>query len=115
MNCPPDCESTLSKLQEMIRKGNRHFVRRNRNGRDYLHQLFALGLTNIDEAWNCVLELTISNYYSGPHYDDKDIERKQGRIIWVYKVNINGTTAYIKLKDETELRGCVCLSFHEDE
>lgn len=36
-------------------------------------------------------------------------------VIWVFKNEINGIMAYIKLKDETERRGCVCLSFHEDE
>ncbi|MFD3271896.1 hypothetical protein ACE3MS_17540 [Paenibacillus dendritiformis] len=70
-------------------------------------------MPDVEEAWECVLDLEPTHYHSGPSPDYGDIA--SGLVIWVFKNEINGIMAYIKLKDETERRGCVCLSFHEDE
>ncbi|CAH8248476.1 hypothetical protein WJ0W_007144 [Paenibacillus melissococcoides] len=106
-------EEFLTKMKELIRTGRRHFVARTRNGVSYLQHLADLGLTDVEEAWECVLELEAIHYHSGPSRDHGDAA--SGRVIWVFKTEINGIMAYIKLKDETVRRGCVCLSFHEDE
>lgn len=107
-------EQFLAKMKELIRTGRRHFVARTRNGVSYLQHLADLGLTDVEEAWECVLELEPIHYHSGPSPDYGDAS-SSGRVIWVFKSEINGIVAYIKLKDETDRRGCVCLSFHEDE
>lgn len=111
--CDLSTEQFLAKMKEFIRTGRRHFVARTRNGVSYLQHLADLGLTDVEEAWECVLDLEPPHYHSGPSPDYGDIA--SGLVIWVFKNEINGIMAYIKLKDETERRGCVCLSFHEDE
>jgi hypothetical protein len=103
----------LEQMLELVRNGQRSFVRRTRNGKSYIQMLADLGLTSIDEAWECVLNLNDSHYYDGPDFDRDD--PSAGQVIWIFKMDINGTMTYIKLKDETSKRGCVCLSFHEDE
>lgn len=59
-----------------------------------------------------MLVLKDTHYFSGPGIDRDD--PSCGRVVWVFKTEINGMITYIKLKDETAGRGCVCLSFHED-
>ncbi|WP_298829952.1 hypothetical protein [uncultured Planococcus sp.] len=105
--------AALEKFQMMIRNGNRYFVRRNRNGVPYIQQLADLGLTNIEEAWEVVLNLEVGHCTGGPQYDWDD--RSLGKVVWIYKVEVNGVITYIKLKDEESNRGCVCISFHEDQ
>lgn len=106
-------EAFLTNMKELIRLGKRHFVRRNRNGLTYVQQLAILRIASVEEAWECVLQLETGNFHSGPSYDYGDPEPRE-RVLWVFKVEINNVLTYIKLKDETALRGCVCLSFHED-
>lgn len=100
-------------MEPLIISGKRHFVNRNRNGKKALQMLADLGINSFDEAWNLVLQLDQTHYWSGPEPDDKDPTGPL--VIWVFKVEIDGIITYIKLKDETHNRGCVCLSFHEDE
>lgn len=103
----------LNKFQMMIRSGKRYFVRRNRNGVSHIQQLADLGLTNIEEAWEIILELEVGHCVGGPQYDWDD--RSLGRVVWIYKVEVNEIITYIKLKDEESSRGCVCISFPEDQ
>ncbi|MCM3800387.1 hypothetical protein M4A92_17695 [Caldibacillus thermoamylovorans] len=60
--------------------------------------------------WDEALKLTPNDYCDGPVVDrDKP---QDGKVIWIFKKNINGIITYIKVK--IDYRGCVCLSFHED-
>lgn len=52
-------EQFLAKMKEFIRTGRRHFVARTRNGVSYLQHLADLGLTDVEEAWECVLTLNL--------------------------------------------------------
>ena len=106
-------EQFLEKMHELVRNGKRYFVRRNRKGVSYIQQLADLGLASVDEAWDIVLELKVEHRVSGPEFDRDD--STCGKVVWVFKMDVNGLIAYIKLKDEELKRGCVCLSFHEDE
>lgn len=102
----------LLQMHELIRNGQRYFVKRTIRRISYIQMLADLGLTSVDEAWECVLKLNETHYFSGPEFDLDD--PSCGKVIWVFKTDINNMTTYIKLKDETSGRGCVCLSFHED-
>lgn len=106
-------EQFLQKMKGLVRNGKRYFVRRNRKGIPYIQQLADLGLTGVEEAWEVVLMLTKEHWFKGPEEDWDD--RQAGEVVWVFKMEVNGTLAYIKLKDEELKRGCVCLSFHEDQ
>lgn len=109
-----DSEQFLQNMKELVRKGQRHFVKRTRYGKNYIQMLADIGLTSIDEAWECVLQLEKDHYCKGPEIDYID-GPESAKVVWIFKMDINETTTYIKLKDETAKRGCVCLSFHEDE
>lgn len=109
-----ESELFLQKMHTLIRSGQRDFVRRTRDGKTYLQQLLELRITSIDAAWDLVLELNSSHYFKGPVIDHRDGPGSP-LDVWVFKMEINGDTAYIKLKDETAQRGCVCISFHRDE
>ncbi|CAH0346441.1 hypothetical protein [Bacillus sp. CECT 9360] len=106
-------EQFLAKMHELVRNGKRYFVRRTRHGVSYIQQLADLGLTSVDEAWEIVLKLNGTHRVSGPEFDRNDPEC--GKVVWVFKMEVNGLITYIKLKDEELKRGCVCLSFHEDD
>jgi len=108
-------EVFLQQMYELIRRGHRHFVRRDRSGKNSIQQLADLGLTGFDEAWDCILTLNKSHYFSGPEYDHLDTSRSEGRVVWVFKIEINGIMAYIKLKEDKFGPRCKCMAFHEDE
>lgn len=114
MRTEASLDDFLKRMKELVRKGKRHFVKRMRDGKSYVQQLADLGLSSIDEAWECVLQLNETHYASGPESDHRDGPGSP-KVVWKFKMEINEVTAYIKLKDETEGRGCVCMSFHEDE
>ncbi len=104
----------LIRMKVLVQTGKRHFVRRNRNGVSYVQQLARLRLSSPDEAWDCVMELGENHYLSGPEIDRGE-PASTDKVVWTFIMEINGIITYIKLKDETERRGCVCLSFHEAE
>jgi len=106
-------EAFLDKMGLMIRNDKRYFARRTRNGKSFIQQLADLGLTSVDEAWEQTLKLNSVHWYRGPEIDRDDPER--GLVVWTFKMEINDLVTYIKLKDEEDVRGCVCISFHEDE
>lgn len=62
----------LEHMQELVRNGKRYFVRRTINGISYIQILADLGLTSVDEAWECVLQLKDMHYFSGPDIDWDD-------------------------------------------
>jgi hypothetical protein len=107
-------EAFLQRMFVLISKGRRQFIRRTRNGKDYLQMLAELGLTSIDAAWELVLGLEGVHYTSGPD-SDYDAGPNGPLVVWTFKMDVNGILTYIKLKDDTEARGCVCMSFHQDE
>lgn len=98
----------LTKMKKLIMQGKRHFEPR--KDRDYVLALFELGITE-EEAWNYILRL--NSYYYYP--DLKPFYAKSGEAL-VFKMKINGITAYIKLKIEeyNNEEETVCLSFHRD-
>jgi hypothetical protein len=106
-------EQFLKKMHGLIRNGKRYFVKRTRNGDSFIQQLAELGLSSVDKAWEIVLELKEDHCVGGPEYD-RD-HPGCGKVVWKFKTEVNGTLAYVKLKDEEKKRGCICLSFHEDE
>lgn len=95
-------------MKKLIKEGKRRF--QIRLDRDYLQDLLEFGITET-EAWNYILELNNHFYFEDPkpsYYKNVDT--------LIFKKQINGVTAYIKLiieknnnEDET-----VCLSFHKD-
>lgn len=106
-------EAFLEEIKTLIKSGKRRFVmRKDIRGHDYIHHLSNLGLTTIEEAWKEILQLESKHYFQGPEEDYK--YQSQGKVIWVFKKNINETVTYIKLKIDPSSQQCVCLSFHED-
>ena len=98
----------LSKMKKLIKEGKRKFIPR--NDRDYVSDLFELGISE-EEAWNYVLML--NSYYYIKDY--RPTYSKNGDSL-IFKMNVNGITAYIKLKIEIEnnIEKTCCLSFHKD-
>ncbi|MDQ1235485.1 hypothetical protein QE450_002983 [Paenibacillus sp. SORGH_AS306] len=59
-------------------------------------------------------------------YDDQNLSNVEdeksgtfvanGRVIWKFKLEVlDGEFAYIKIKDNSDLNKCICLSFHPDQ
>lgn len=99
----------LSKMKKLIKLGKRRF--QTRRDRDYLQDLLELGISE-SEAWNVILELNKHFYFNDPkpsYYKNTDT--------LIFKKQINGVVAYIKLKIENNNNQeeiVVCISFHED-
>jgi len=96
-------------MKKLIKLGKRRFqIRRDR---DYLQDLLKLGISE-SEAWNIILELNNHFYFNDPrpsYYKNTDT--------LIFKKQINGIIAYIKLKIEknnNQEEIVVCISFHED-
>lgn len=108
-------EEFLREMHDLIQKKHRHFVRRDRNGKNYIQQLAELGIGSIDEAWAYILKLEGKHRHSGPEYDHTDTGRSEGKVIWTFKMEVNGQFAYIKLKLVSSGPRCRCMAFHVDE
>ncbi|MGL4821249.1 MAG: hypothetical protein ACRC5C_14950 [Bacilli bacterium] len=108
-----NCVAFLREAKQRISVGQRDFIKRtytHPSGRTvkWIEALMDIGLTDLGQCWQEILDLGPEHYDSGPHVD-RDFSQ---HTVWVFKKEINGRLTYIKLKIDE--RGCVCLSFHED-
>lgn len=107
----------LLEVKKLVSRGKRTFIRRKGykkpNGEtfNYLEALHDIGLTEISQAWDEVRTLKPQHYIKGPCID-RD-RPQEGKVLWIFKKEVNDVTTYIKLKINTA-EGCVCLSFHRD-
>lgn len=105
----------LREAKQLISRGKKDFIKRtydHPSGRKvrWIEALFEIGLTGVDQCWDEALKLTPNDYVDGPCVDN---DRPQdGKVIWIFKKEVNGVLTYIKMK--IDHRGCVCLSFHKD-
>ncbi|MGH0593619.1 hypothetical protein ACQVPY_15175 [Bacillus pretiosus] len=105
----------LRKAKKLISSGKKDFIKRtydHPSGRKvrWKEALLDIGLTTPEQAWDETLQLTPGDYIDGP-CEDTD-RTADGKVIWIFKKEVNGVLTYIKMK--IDHRGCVCLSFHED-
>lgn len=110
-----EIKSFLSEAKQFISEGKRDFIKRTYNHPSgekirWMQALLDIGLTNVEQVWNETLGLTPRDYMDGPVTDND--RPGDGKVIWIFKKNINGVRTYIKIK--IDHRGCVCLSFHKD-
>lgn len=99
----------LTKMKKLIKLGKRRFLQR--RDRDYLQDLLELGISE-EAAWNIILELNTNFYFKDP----KPSYYKNTETL-IFKKQINGVVAYIKLNIENSNNKdeiVVCISFHED-
>lgn len=98
----------LSEAKKLIKENKKRF--QVRPDRDYIQDLLDLGITE-EEAWNQILLLNAYYYFHDPkpYYSG-------GSDALIFKKEINGIVAYIKLDIEKIDSGkeTVCLSFHPD-
>lgn len=105
----------LREAKKLISEGRTDLIPRTYNhpsGRkiNWKEALLEIGLRNPSQMWDEALKLTPNDYFDGPC---ADVNRpKEGKVIWIFKKEINDVLTYIKLK--IDHRGCVCLSFHKD-
>lgn len=97
----------LETAKLLVSKGLLDFVPRRKN----MMSLSKVGLLPNDVK-DEILDLQISNYYSGPAKDHNGSGE-----VWIFKKQVNKKDFYIKLKieDTGEKRLLKCISFHEDE
>lgn len=98
----------LFEIKKLIRAKKRHF--KIRNDRNYLEDLLELGITE-QEAWNHILYLKPQFYFIDP----KPNYSKPVNECLVFKKNINGKIAYIKICINSDNVEAECWSFHEDK
>ena len=98
----------FTKMRKLIKNGNRRFEQR--SDRDYMEDLMEFGI-GVEEAWNYVYSLNYHYYFADP----KPNYYKDNKAL-VFKREINGIMAYIKIKMEIrdDNEEVVCLSFHKD-
>ncbi|WP_448897450.1 hypothetical protein [Cytobacillus pseudoceanisediminis] len=105
----------LREAKKLISEGRKDFIPRtytHPSGKQikWKEALLEIGLRNPGQMWDEALKLTPNDYFDGPCID---VNRpKDGKVIWIFKKEINDVLTYIKLK--IDHRGCVCLSFHKD-
>lgn len=99
----------LTKMKKLIKLGRRRFALR--HDRNYLQDLFDIGIFNEDDAWNIIL--TLNNYC---YYHDKKSNYYKDNNCLVFKRKINNNFVYIKIKIEilNNYEETVCLSFRKD-
>ncbi len=73
--------------------------------------MYRLGISEPD-AKDYLRKLTVDDFFEGPLIDENP-ERKH--FLWVFKKNVRGVLAYIKLKIINYGRIAIVISFHEDE
>ncbi|MEI2460873.1 hypothetical protein NSS90_06660 [Bacillus sp. PS93] len=106
----------MKEAKRLISSGKKDFIKRtydHPSGKKvkWIEALMDIGLTEISQVWNETLTLTPNHCVAGPIVD---VDRKhEGKVIWVFKKDVNGDQVYIKMKIDKR-RGCVCLSFHKD-
>lgn len=99
----------LSKIKKLVSNGQRKFEIR--KDRDYVEDLLDIGITE-EEAWSHIFSLNKNFWFVDPkpnYYKDENA--------LIFKKEVNGVLAYIKLKIEVEenFEKAVCLSFHRDK
>ncbi len=103
-----DVEEFLREARALIRVNKRRFVKR--EDRDYLKDLFDLGIESRDQAWRVIRSLRATNQSQ----DTEPDEDGSGKLVWFFQKQMeNGLYAYIKLTIDE--RGCVCISCHPVE
>lgn len=105
----------LRDAKRLISTGKKDFIKRtydHPSGKKvrWIEALGEIGLTDVPQVWEEALKLTLKDCVEGPVIDfDRP---KDGKVIYVFKKEVNGVLTYIKMK--IDHRGCVCLSFHKD-
>jgi hypothetical protein len=98
-----DVKRFLTRVKQAIADPQKFvFIERDKN----LRAAAKLGLIPRHE----VLSLSYEDYDRGPL---PDTDRSRGGSVWEFFKEIDGVWIYIKLKLDD--RGCVCISFHEDQ
>jgi hypothetical protein len=92
----------LKKAKELVSKCHRRFQKRKEYDID--KELAKLDILSTDEAWRFVLQIKVK--LAKVEYDRDD----NTTLVWFFKKEVNGKTAYIKLKIDE--RGCLCMAFH---
>lgn len=120
-------------------KGDYHIIDRRERGKGIEETMQAIGFHGADQSpeyegliqdiVDLLLELTTEHLVKlKPEYDYADVKNgtrvmdekvgsfvAKGRVIWKFKLEVlDDVILYIKLKDESDRRGIVCISFHED-
>ncbi|MEC1410834.1 hypothetical protein P9C93_09525 [Bacillus safensis] len=109
-------KSFLKEAKRLISRGKYDFIPRTYDhptGKKvrFKEALLDIGLTEPNQIWQEILNLKPSECVKGP---ELDVARpREGKVIWIFKKEINGVIVYIKLRIRTK-GDCVCLSFHED-
>lgn len=109
------CSEFLLDVKKLVSSDKKDFIKRSYRDSEgktirWIEALLTIGLTEISQVWDEILDLAISDFHEGPCLDHD--RPNDGKIIWIFKKEINEKQTYIKLK--IDKRGCVCLSFHED-
>ncbi len=96
----------LEHAKDLVQSRRRLLLQRRRT----MDTLARLGMTH-GGLWNEILNLTVSDYVSGPEMDH---HRRFPGPIWIFGLRIRRDDLYIKMKlDRYDPEGLlVCLSFH---
>lgn len=108
---PDEIVQFITYMRELILLGQCCFSNRLIDGKSYIEVLLEdFGIT-VKEAWRIIMCLSKVEVCS----DYKQFYDKDGTAS-VFKRQVNGTTAYIKIKIEVinQVEKVVCISFHRD-
>ncbi len=95
----------LRKAKEAARDKNRRiFKSRTEN----MNTLAKLGMT-IDDVWDEIQELNMTNYLRGPELDDKGRDSDD---VWFFQKRVLGQDVYIKMSYKEGKQLVVVISFH---
>jgi hypothetical protein len=107
-NMHEDAEEFLREARALIRANKRRFIKR--ENRDYLKDLFDLGIESRDQAWRVIRSLRTTDQSQDAEPD----EDGSGKLVWFFHKQMeNGIYAYIKLTIDE--RGCIRISCHPVE
>jgi len=76
----------------------------------HVNNIGELGI-NPYQVRETILQLTPSNYVSGPDVDKKYPKHN----VWIFGVNLDGAETYIKLSDNFTHGIAKCISFHKSK
>ncbi|QDH19539.1 type II toxin-antitoxin system MqsR family toxin [Saccharibacillus brassicae] len=99
-------EEFLRQAKKLIANKKTYFSQR----RDYdtAQALLDLGIVHRSLAWREILRLVPSDQYKPPELDHNG----SNNLVFFFRKEINGVSAYIKLSIDQNL--CMCISFHPE-
>lgn len=106
-----ECELLLKRIREYIKIGKRHMPVENADGQRWLQTLLDWGFFSLDDFWETVAAFSKEDYFNGP-LPCQSSSQPDVLTDWEFKILLNDKPVCIRLKEDSEGRGCVFVGIY---